>query len=211
MNRSPGPTFPPCKRKAGSPRRTFTYFAGSHNGYARLKDSVVHRRHILKIAGSVYLVREIALGRGEHQLDIRWHFAPDLEVQAVSPRRIEISRQGAQPGESRLSLIVPEDVPDETVWHTIDAGYENSALSRLRRIAACSARQSSARLSLPAETATALLSGAIQIQQNIEIHQNNAPLIAPHMASIAQPNVQLYELDYHGRKPCILFRAQPCQ
>ena len=76
--------------------RTFTYFAGSHNGYARLKDPVVHRRHILKIAGSVYLgARHRPRPSGEHQLDIRWHFAPDLEVQAVSPetdRNIETRR-----------------------------------------------------------------------------------------------------------------------
>ncbi len=185
--------------------KTFTYFAGSHNGYARLKDSVVHRRHILKVAGSVCLVRDIALGRAEHQLDIRWHFAPDLEVQAVSPRRIEISRQGAQPGESRLSLIVPEDVPGETVWQLSTQVTKTLLSPAYGALQPAPLAQSSARLSLPAETATALLSGAIQIQQNIEIHQNNAPLIAPRMASIAQPNVQLYELDYHGESHTFFF------
>jgi uncharacterized heparinase superfamily protein len=175
--------------------RTFTYFAGSHNGYARLKDPVVHRRHILKIAGSVYLVREIALGRGEHQLDIRWHFAPDLEVQAVSPGRIEISRQGAQSGESRLSLIVP----DETVWHASTQVTKTLLSPAYGASQPASLVQSSARLSLPAETATALLPGTV------EIHQNNDPLIGPHMASVGQPDVQVYELDYHGKSHAFFF------
>ena len=60
--------------------KSFTYFVGSHNGYARLADPVVHRRHVLKIAGGVWLVRDVVLGRTEHELEIRWHFAPDLEV-----------------------------------------------------------------------------------------------------------------------------------
>ena len=99
--------------------KSFTYFVGSHNGYARLADPVVHRRHVLHIAGGLWLVRDIALGRTEHELEIRWHFAPDLEVQAGGAGRVEvsISRSGSTSGaasdEPRLSLIVPE----ETVWH----------------------------------------------------------------------------------------------
>ena len=31
--------------------KSFTYFVGSHNGYARLADPVLHRRHVLKVAG----------------------------------------------------------------------------------------------------------------------------------------------------------------
>ena len=64
--------------------KSFTYFVGSHNGYARLADPVVHRRHVLKIAGGVWLVRDVVLGQAEHELEIRWHFAPDLEVQAAA-------------------------------------------------------------------------------------------------------------------------------
>src|ERR1700687_5180674 len=112
--------------------KSFTYFVGSHNGYARLADPVLHRRHVLKIAGDLWLVRDVALGRTEHELEIRWHFAPDLEVRNADSGRVEISisksgsksgstsgsksgsKAGAASGESLLSLIVPE----ETVWHT---------------------------------------------------------------------------------------------
>src|SRR6202795_932121 len=98
--------------------KSFTYFVGSHNGYARLADPGRHRRHVLKVAGGVWLVRDIALGRAEHELEIRWHFASDLEVRSAGPGRVEVSRSrstfDAVSGESGLSLIVPE----ETVWHT---------------------------------------------------------------------------------------------
>src|SRR6266404_919784 len=94
--------------------KSFTYFVGCHDGYARLADPVVHRRHVLKIAGGLWLVRDVALGRAEHELEIRWHFAPDLEVRSVGAGRVEISRVGASSGKSGLSLIVPE----ETVWQT---------------------------------------------------------------------------------------------
>src|SRR5580700_9909688 len=60
--------------------KSFTYFVGSHNGYARLADPVVHRRHVLKIAGGVWLIRDVALGQAQHELDVRWHFAPDLDL-----------------------------------------------------------------------------------------------------------------------------------
>src|SRR6202166_983148 len=97
--------------------KSFTSFVGSHNGYARLADPVVHRRHVLKIAGGLWLVRDIAFGRTEHELEIRWHFAPDLEVQAVGSGRVEVSRSRSTSGtvsdEPRLSLIVPEG----TIWH----------------------------------------------------------------------------------------------
>src|SRR6202158_4502071 len=144
--------------------KSFTYFVGSHNGYVRLADPVVHRRHVLKIAGGVWLVRDIALGRTEHELEIRWHFAPDLEVRHVGLGQVEVSKlgsrasespakSGAASGTSMLSLIVPE----ETLWHTaaevsrtlISPSYGTFQPAPLVR---CYAR-----VLLPAETATALL------------------------------------------------------
>jgi heparinase II/III-like protein len=170
--------------------RSFTYFVGSHNGYARLADPVVHRRHVLKIAGDLWLVRDVALGRKEHELEIRWHFAPDLEVQHevrnAGAGRVEIRSASAASGASRLSLIVPE----ETAWHTA-TGVTRTLLSP-----AYGAFQSAplvrchVRVLLPAEIATALVlrSGAIR--------QEALPRIEPRLASLAQATVQVYELDY---------------
>ncbi len=183
--------------------KSFTYFAGSHNGYARLADPVMHRRHILKITNGPWLVRDVALGRAEHELEICWHFAPDLEVRSIGSGQWEISKPDGGSGdvgiddlsEARLSLMVPQD----TVWQ---AGAE---LARSRLSPAYGAWQPAplvrvhARVLLPAETATALLAKRVErpresgryVEKSIE--QNGAP----RLTSMAQAQVQLYQLDYH--------------
>jgi len=187
--------------------KSFTYFVGSHNGYARLTDPVVHRRHVLKIAGGLWLVRDIALGKTEHELEIRWHFAPDLEVQAVGSGRVEVARSrstsDAVSGESGLSLIVPE----ETVWHTA------TEVSRTLLSPAYGAFQPAplvrchARVLLPAETATALLPrrSAIRREGGHLIEPRIEQTIEPRLASMAQAAVQVYELDYHDESQGFFF------
>ncbi len=160
--------------------KTFTYFVGSHNGYARLADPVLHRRHVLKIAGDLWLVRDVVVGEAEHQLEIRWHFAPDLDVQAISAGRVQISKTSSESG---LTMLVPE----ETVWQGA------TEVSRTLLSPAYGALQPAplvrchAKVLLPAETATALLprQGAIRQQDD------------PRMVSMPQGAVQVYELDYH--------------
>jgi hypothetical protein len=175
--------------------KSFTYFVGSHNGYARLADPVQHRRHVLKIAGGAWLVRDVALGRTEHELEIRWHFAPDLEVRTVGAGRVEITRADAASGESGLSLIVPE----ETVWHTA------TDVSRTLLSPAYGAFQPAplvrchARVLLPAETATVL------VPRRGAIREEGEPLIEPRLASMAQAAVQVYELDYHDESQGFFF------
>src|SRR5208282_3357996 len=171
--------------------KSFTYFVGSHNGYARLADPVLHRRYVLKIAGGLWLVRDVALGRSEHELEIRWHFAPDLEVQTLGSGRVEVSKAGAASGASGLSLIVPE----ETVWHTA------MEVSRTLLSPAYGAFQPAPlvrcheRVALPAETATVLVprSGAIPHEDELRL------------ASMEQAAVQVYELDSHDESHGFFF------
>lgn len=175
--------------------KTFSYFVGSHDGYARLANPVVHRRHVLKIVGGVWLVRDVALGRTEHELEIRWHFAPDLEVRSevrsAGSGRVEISRMEAVPGESALTLIVPE----ETVWQTA------TEISRTLVSPAYGAYQPAplvrchARVSLPAELATVLMPHCGAIRQEAE----------PRLASMAQAAVQVYELEHSDESQGFFF------
>ena len=62
----------------------FTFFSGSHTGYQRLTDTVLHRRMILHLRGHLHgeywLVRDIAEGAGVHDLEIFWHFAADVNL-----------------------------------------------------------------------------------------------------------------------------------
>jgi Heparinase II/III-like protein/Heparinase II/III N-terminus len=177
--------------------KSFTYFVGSHNGYARLADPVVHRRHVLKIAGGVWLVRDIALGRTEHELEIRWHFAPDLDVRRVTSGRVEVSRSTADAvsGEPELSLIVPE----ETVWQRAMEVSRTLVSPAYGAFQPAPLVRCHARVLLPTETATALLPrrGAIRQRDEPLTEPSIEQKLEPRLASMAHAAVQVYELDYH--------------
>jgi hypothetical protein len=65
--------------------KNFDLFVGSHNGYGRCSRGVIHRRLVFSLKSSFWLVRDVVLGQGEHQLNLSWHFAPGLSVQEGSP------------------------------------------------------------------------------------------------------------------------------
>lgn len=58
------------------PGKTFDLFSGSHTGFARLPQPVIHERTVVSIKDRFWLVRDRAQGEGEHQLDVAWHLAP---------------------------------------------------------------------------------------------------------------------------------------
>jgi Heparinase II/III-like protein/Heparinase II/III N-terminus len=58
--------------------KTFDLFVGSHDGYSRLPNGVVHRRFVFSPRSGFWLVRDQALGFGEYQLDLFWHLGPAL-------------------------------------------------------------------------------------------------------------------------------------
>ncbi|HEY6304019.1 MAG TPA: alginate lyase family protein [Terriglobales bacterium] len=173
--------------------KSFTYFVGSHNGYARLADPVLHRRHVLNLknAGGLWLVRDVALGQSEHDLEIRWHFAPDLEVRAVGPGRVEVSKAGARSGESGLTLLMPE----ETIWYTATEVSRTLLSPAYGAFEPAPLLRCHARVLLPAETATAL------VPRRGEPCQEDEPCLA----SMTQAAVQVYELDSHDESDGFFF------
>ena len=60
--------------------KTFDFFVGSHDGYRRLPDAVLHRRQIFHVKGGSWLVRDVAEGEANHLLETFWHFAPEFTV-----------------------------------------------------------------------------------------------------------------------------------
>ena len=167
--------------------KSFTYFAGSHNGYERLADPVTHRRHVLMIAGGPTLVRDVVSGQAGHDLEIRWHFAPHLEVnlevnddsRSTGSRQVEISRAGSAPV---LSLIMPEG----SVWQTVTEVSRTLLSPAYGNLQPAPVVRCHANVQLPTETATALVlkSGATRKDD------------VPRLASMAQTGVQVYELNY---------------
>ncbi|MGH7866540.1 MAG: alginate lyase family protein, partial [Candidatus Dormibacteraceae bacterium] len=64
---------------------SFDLFEGSHDGYRRLPQPVLHRREVLHVKSSFWLVRDIVEGVGEHTLTSRWHLAPWLHAMYGDP------------------------------------------------------------------------------------------------------------------------------
>lgn len=59
---------------------TFTFFAGSHTGYLRLNDPVFHRRLLVHIFESFWMVRDVAEGNAVHILETLWHLDPKMSL-----------------------------------------------------------------------------------------------------------------------------------
>lgn len=159
--------------------KTFSYFAGSHDGYSRLADPVTHCRYVVQVNGGPYLVRDVALGQQEHELEVRWHFAPDLEVREADKGMLVVSMSGsgdaAQPA---LSLIVPE----ETAWQMeITRGLASPAYGKFQPAPLVRAY---ARLPLPAEIATLLTPRSAAFRGNG----------TSRLVSMRHAAVQVYEL-----------------
>jgi Heparinase II/III-like protein len=60
---------------------SFDLFVGSHGGYTRVTDRVIHRRWIFCLKDNFWFIRDVAAGEGHHNLEISWHFGPEIQVQ----------------------------------------------------------------------------------------------------------------------------------
>ena len=161
--------------------KTFTYFSGSHNGYERLPDPVTHRRSVLLVNDALWLVHDVAIGKAEHNLELRWHFASDVSICQAGAGELVASRPGAEGPVLRIIT------PAETAWKAgITRGLLSPAYGRYQSAPlACS----EARVKLPAEMATALI---VQSQAT----QTREPA---RMAGMHHAAVEVYELHDGGR------------
>jgi len=58
----------------------FDFLAASHNGYARLREPVVHHRFVFRGPGGICMVRDVCEGQGSHLIESFWHFSEDVQV-----------------------------------------------------------------------------------------------------------------------------------
>jgi len=187
--------------------KSFTYFVGSHNGYSRLPDPVTHRRYVLKIAGDLWLVRDVALGHAEHVVEARWHFAPDLELQAIAPGLVEISsRTSSESGNAALTMMVPED----TVWQTATEVTRTVISPAYGALEPAPLVKSHARVRLPAELATVLIPHGIRPNHQATLRPGVSSVSshAPRFASMKAAGVQVYELADHDVSHGFFFSSQ---
>ncbi len=144
--------------------KTFSFFAASHDGYTRLADPVTHGRYVVKIDAGPVLVRDVALGQKEHDLEVLWHFAPHLQVREQSATMLAISDPGSAEGERPILNLI---VPDETMWRLdTTRGLISPAYGALQPAPRVRAH---ARLRLPAEIATVLQSHPSAMSQDVTL------------------------------------------
>ncbi len=82
----------------------FELFRGSHSGYARLAQPVVHRRWVFHLRSQFWLVRDVALGKGDHLIDLSWHIASGFVPRQASSGAI-LFEDAAGP---RFALLTDE-------------------------------------------------------------------------------------------------------
>ena len=127
---------------------TFDLFEGLHRGYERLPDPVTHRRWVLRLGANLWLVRDVAEGRGTHPFDIYWHFPPEVELARRGPAVV------ARRDDEQLTLV---GFGDESWCLTV--GEDDYSPAYGVRVPAPMARWS-ANSACPAEFVTAIGFGA---------------------------------------------------
>ncbi len=124
----------------------FDLFQASHDGYSRLPSPVIHHRWVFHRNGEFWMVRDLAEGRGSHQLDIAWHLGPTL-----SPDPSKRYRFTDPQGD--LALLAAEDKR----WsHSAHEDYWSPAYGRRER---ASVINFSAMAELPVDFSTVLITG----------------------------------------------------
>lgn len=63
----------------------FDYFAGTHDGFARLWPGATHRREVLHLRGNYWVIRDRVTANGKHDVSHHFQFAPDVEVAVTAP------------------------------------------------------------------------------------------------------------------------------
>jgi len=151
--------LPSTKAENWQVGETFSYFVGSHDGYTRLRDPVIHSRSVICIDAGPLLVRDVALGKQQHDLEVFWHFAPELEIEQLRTGLLRVSRKADDTSQltspSRTArLVLDLIVPEETIWNLeITRGPISPAYGAFEFAPLVGAR---ARTTLPAELATVL-------------------------------------------------------
>jgi len=74
--------------------QTFDLFVGSHDGYSSPENTTIHRRWVFFRKPKFWLVRDLMLGAGTHQLDLRWHLNSELSSFEPAEGRFFFSGKG---------------------------------------------------------------------------------------------------------------------
>ena len=152
----------------------------------------------------IWLVRDVVLGAAEHDLELNWHFASDVQVYEVSANELLASKPVPKPVPPRdvpseahqpessppaLRMIRPEESP----WNARIA--ESQISPAYGRYEAAPLVRFEAHVKLPTETATAFLvqPSAANARESVR------------MSSTPHADAQLYELHVGGESHAFFF------
>jgi hypothetical protein len=144
------------------PQEGHEVFEGRHSGYARLAEPVTHRRWVLRFGAGLWLVRDAAEGRGSHELEIAWHFAPEASVATRGAAVVACC------GVETLAIV---PVADEAWERVLEMGEYSPAYGL--RVSAAVVRWKT-RAALPAEFAVALGFGIDAAKARLERRDGGA-------------------------------------
>jgi Heparinase II/III-like protein/Heparinase II/III N-terminus len=112
--------------------KSFDLFVGSHDGYSRLASPVHHQRWVFSLKSGLYLVRDLAQGKGKHRLDITWHSGPEMQLRAEHLLEVQGTSNG-------LAVLYPEghgwsEEVRQEAWSPVYGKREPITVLNLRRV-----------------------------------------------------------------------------
>ena len=131
----PGKTFKwlnlcPARLEGWTTLPSLDYADGTHEGYRRLAEPVVHRRRVVFVKPDRWFLLDELSGAGTHSLEFLFHFPPDVQL------HFEEHRCWAEKGDSRFLIMTDPRVSlDATCgaegrpqgWYSRDYGHRESA------------------------------------------------------------------------------------
>jgi hypothetical protein len=178
---------------------TFTLFSGSHSGYMRLADPVLHRRYVFHLHDQFWLVRDLAEGRGTHNLELHWHFASDVAVSKIENGFVanpKVTPLGDNGETTRFALLPRE----ESGWKSaLDADYVSPAYGKRD---SASVVRLSAHTVLPAEHATLMLPASSEIGKFSRVRQSDEAASVYRYVGIEKTHYMIFVASPTGRWSC---------
>ena len=104
-----------------------TYFAGEHDGFARLAGVGTHRRSVLFLHGVGWVVRDHVAASGAHEVRLHWHLAPGL-TPTIAPGGASATAAEAGAGQVlRVSVFGMGGLSAEPAWVSARYGRRDRA------------------------------------------------------------------------------------
>jgi hypothetical protein len=165
--------------------QTFDLFVGSHDGYSQPDNPTIHRRWVFFRKPKFWLVRDLMLGTGKHQLDLSWHVTPKLssrqaEGRFVSPEKRRGIALFSPAGESWSETV------EQGTWSAAYGIKESAAVVRFKTVA-----------TLPVEFATLLA----PIGMSPEDADSQAKLVRVSPS----PRISVYRFIDNREEHCFIF------